>query len=573
MLNDGSILLDLLGGVALLLWGLHMVHSGIVRAAGSDLRRWLGAALGNRVRALLAGAGVTVLVQSSTATALMTVSLAAGGLVPLMPALAVMLGANIGTALVVQLLSFNLSAAAPVLLVVGVLLFRRGRRTRARDLGRCAIGLGLMLLALHALLQSLAPAEQAPGMRAVLAVITGSPLADLLLAALAAWAAHSSLAVVLLTMSLAGSGFVTPAAAIALVLGANLGSALNPVMEAGTRSPAGRRLAIGNLVVRAAGALALLPLAEPLAAWLLHWMPDPERLAASAHLAFNVLLALVFLPVLAPYARLLQRLLPDPQLPPDPAAPRYLDAAALDSPPLALASATRETLHLGDLVQHMLADAMQALMQGDRKQLQTVAEFDDIVDRLHEAIKLYLVKVTRDSLDEAEGRRAMEIMAFAINLEHIGDIVDRNLLDLAGKKIKRRLSFSDDGAAEIDKLHLQLQDDLRLALALLVSQDLKVAHALLERKAAFRLAVEAASEAHFERLREARRESLESSTLHLDVVRDLARIHAHVAAAAYPVLDAAGELPARRPSLLAGPLQADDRIDARPAATGGGPAP
>ncbi len=552
MPEGSSILLDLLGGVALLLWGLHMVHSGIVRAAGSDLRRWLGAALGNRARALLAGAGVTLLVQSSTATALRTVSLASGGLVPLMPALAVMLGANIGTALVAQLLSFNISAAAPVLLALGVLLFRRGRRTRARDLGRCAIGLGLMLLALHALLQSLAPAEHAPSSRAVLQALTAAPLGSLLLGALAAWAAHSSLAVVLLTMSLAGSGFLTPAAAIALVLGANLGTALNPVLEAGTRSPAGRRLSIGNLAMRAAGALALLPLSSLLALWLQRWIGDPARLVAGAHLGFNLALALVFLPWLGPVARALQRLLPDPQLPPDPAAPRYLDAAALDSPPLALASATRETLHLGDLVQHMLDDAMQALMDGDRKQVQAVADADDTIDRLHEAIKLYLVKVTRDSLDETEGRRAMEIMAFAINLEHIGDIVDRNLLDLAGKKIKRRLSFSDDGAAEIRTLHRQLQDDLRLALALLVSQDLKVAHALLDRKSAFRRAVEAASEAHFERLREARRESLESSTLHLDVVRDLARIHAHVAAAAYPVLDAAGELPLRVPAVRVG---------------------
>lgn len=550
-MTGGSILLDLLGGVALLLWGLHMVHSGIVRAAGSDLRRLLGAALRNRVRALLAGAGVTALIQSSTATALMTASLAAGGMVPLVPALAILLGANIGTALVVQLLSFDLSAAAPVLLAVGVLMFRRGRRTRARDLGRCAIGLGLMLLALHVLLQSLAPAEEVPAMRTVLAAVTGSPLLNLLIGALAAWAAHSSLAVVLLAMSLAFSNFVPPAAAIAIVLGANLGSALNPVLEAGSTSTAGRRLSIGNLIARTAGALVLLPLAAPMADVMGRWVPDPSRMTALVHLGFNVGLALVFLPLLGPYARLLERLFPEPLQAPDPGAPRYLDASALRTPPLALASATRETLHLGDVVQHMLSDAMTALMQGDRKLVPTVADTDDTVDRLHEAIKLYLVKVTRDSLDDAEGRRAMEIIAFAINLEHIGDIVERNLMELATKKIKRRLSFSDDGAAELEALNRQLQDDLRLALALLVSQDVKVARELLRRQDRFRRAVQAAADGHFERLREERRESLESSTLHLDVVRDLARIHAHVSAAAYPALEAAGELPslAERPAL------------------------
>src|SRR5438034_9712664 len=140
------LLLDLLGGVALLLWGLHMVHSGVVRAFGSDLRRLLGIALRNRFAAFLAGVIVTALLQSSTATGLMTTSFAAGGLVALVPALAIMLGANVGTALIVQVLSFNVSAAAPVFLLVGIIGFRRGGRTRTRDLGRVAIGLGLMLL-------------------------------------------------------------------------------------------------------------------------------------------------------------------------------------------------------------------------------------------------------------------------------------------------------------------------------------------------------------------------------------------------------------------------------------------
>lgn len=544
-MTEGSILLDLLGGVALLLWGLHMVHSGVVRAAGADLRRILGVALRDRVRALLAGAGVTALLQSSTATALMTTSLAAGGLVPLVPALAVMLGAGIGSAIVVQVLAFDLSAAAPVLLAVGVVMFRRGRRTLARDLGRCAIGLGLMLLALHILLQTLAPAEQAPAVRAVLGAVMGLPVLDLLLGALMAWAAHSSVAIVLLAMSLASSNFIDIAAAIALVLGANLGSSLNPVLEAGAE-PAARRLSVGSLAARAVCAALVLPFMGPLGAVLQGWLPDPTWRVAAVHLGFNAGVALLFIGLLAPYARLLERLFPDALVPPSPAMPRYLDSAALETPALALAGATRETLRLGDLVAHMLADAMTALMTGDRKIVQAVSDTDDTVDRLHASIKHYVVKVTRDSLDDAEGRRAMEIISFAINLEHIGDIVDKNLLELASKKIKRRLVFSDEGAQELVTLHAHLQEDLKLSLAVLVAQDPKVARELLVRQERFRRTELAAAEAHFERLREARRESIETSTLHLDALRDLARIHSHICAAAYPVLEAAGELPARR---------------------------
>src|ERR1700724_1801311 len=186
------ILLDLMGGVALLLWGLHMVRSGIMRAYGSELRRLLSTALRNRLLALLAGIGVTALLQSSTATALMITSFAGRGLVDLVPALAVMLGANIGTTLIVQALSFDVSAVAPVLFLVGLLAFNFGGRRLVRDLGRVAIGLGLMLLSLHILLDTLAPAENAPGVRALLAAITGAPILCVLIAAALAWAGHSS---------------------------------------------------------------------------------------------------------------------------------------------------------------------------------------------------------------------------------------------------------------------------------------------------------------------------------------------------------------------------------------------
>jgi phosphate:Na+ symporter len=236
-----------MGGVALLLWGLHMVRSGIMRAFGSGLRRFLGTALHNRFLALLAGIGVTALLQSSTATGLLMTSFAARGLVELVPGLAVMLGANIGTTLIVQVLSFDVSALAPILFLVGLFAFNVGGRTITRDLGRVAIGLGLMLLSLHILIDTLAPAESAPSARVVLAAITGEPVLCVIFAAVLTWAAHSSAAVVLLVMSLAYSHFVSPVAALALVLGANLGSAINPLLEGSHASrqpaPAGRQRA------------------------------------------------------------------------------------------------------------------------------------------------------------------------------------------------------------------------------------------------------------------------------------------------------------------------------------------
>src|SRR5579864_7385361 len=320
------VLLDLMGGVALLLWGLHMVHSGILRAFGPDLRRLLAGALRNRFAAFAAGLGLTALLQSSTATALITSSFAAEGLVSLVPALAIMLGANVGTTLIVQVLSFNVSALAPVLFLVGVTAFKRGGQTRSRDLGRVAIGVGLMVLSLHILLDTLAPAEDAPAVRTLLSAATNEPLLCLLMAAALTWAAHSSVAVVLLVMSLAYSQFITPVAALALILGANLGSAINPLVE-GSRAdnPATRRLPLGNLLNRLVGCALVLPFLNPIARLIAEIEPNPSRMAADFHTAFNLVLALVFIGLLDPLAALLRRLLPESARPTDPATPLYLD--------------------------------------------------------------------------------------------------------------------------------------------------------------------------------------------------------------------------------------------------------
>jgi phosphate:Na+ symporter len=538
------VVLDLMGGVALLLWGLHMVRTGILRAFGPDLRRLLSGALSNRFAAFAAGLGLTALLQSSTATGLMAASFTAEGLVGLVPALAIMLGANVGTALIVQILSFNISAAAPVLFVVGLLAFRVGARTWIKDLGRVSIGLGLMLLALHILLDTLAPAENAPSVRALLDAITGDPVLCVLVAAGLTWAAHSSVATVLLIMSLAYSNFVTPTAALALVLGANLGSAINPVVEGGRRNdPSSYRLPVGNLLNRLIGVALFAPFLQPIADALRAVQPDMARMIAEFHIAFNVALAAAFIGLLDPLSWLLERVFPARKPSADPSAPRYLDENLLETPSLALADASRETLRMGDVVEVMLRQVMVALMTNDRALVSEVSRMDDIVDRLDEAIKLYLTKLTRGSLDEHEGRRATEIISFVINLEHIGDIIDKNLSEVAAKKIKRKDQFSSEGAAELTAFHKRVLESLKIAFGVFMSGDVNEARKLIAEKAQLRNAELSAAEQHLERLREGRPESLETTSLHLDLLRDLKRIHSHICSVAYPVLDAAGEMP------------------------------
>jgi phosphate:Na+ symporter len=554
------VLLDLLGGVALLLWGLHMVLTGVLRAFGPNLRRFLGKALGNRFSAFGAGLILTAVLQSSTATGLMTASLAADGTVGLVPALAIMLGANVGTTLIVQVLSFDIYAFAPILFIIGLVTFRVGGQSLTRALGRIAIGLGLILLALHILVDTLAPAEQAPAARVLLGAITQDPVLCILIAAALTWAAHSSVAVVLLVMSLAYSHFVALEAALALVLGANLGSAINPLIEGGIRGdPASRRLPLGNLFNRLVGILIVLPLLPFLARELPALQPNAAKMTAEFHMLFNIVLAVIFIAPLDAIARLFARILPERKLPADPSLPRYLDDAALETPPLALANAARETLRMGDTVEVMLRQVMTAIMNNDRQLVADVQRMDNVVDRLDEAIKLYLAKLTRGSLDEREGRRAMEIVSFAINLEHIGDIIDKNLCELAVKKIKRRCQFSAEGAAELTAFHKRVCDSLQAAFGIFMTSDIAAARRLLREKSDLRKAELEAADRHFERLREGRPETLETTSLHLDILSDLKRIHSHICSVAYPVLDAHGVSDAATDAAVAGTLAYDPK--------------
>jgi phosphate:Na+ symporter len=327
------------------------------------------------------------------------------------------------------------------------------------------------------------------------------------------------------------------------VLGANLGSAINPLFEGVRRGdPASYRMPVGNLVNRLVGIVLVVPFLHPVARELSALQPDPSKMTAGFHVAFNIATALLFIGLLGPLANLLERLFPTRARASDPTAPRHLDPTALDTPSLALADAAREVLHMGDLVEIMLRQVMKALMTNDRALVAEVSSMDNAVDRLDEAIKLYVAKLTGNSLDEREARRAMEIVSFSINLEHVGDIIDKNLSELADKKAKRRLQFSTEGAAELEAFHRRILEDLRVAFGVFMSGNVEDARKLIREKARLRHAEIAAAERHFERLREARTETLETTSIHLDVLRDLKRIHSHICSVAYPVLDTAGEM-------------------------------
>lgn len=520
-----------------------MVQTGVQRSLGARLRGLLGSALSNRFKAFAAGLGVTAVLQSSTATGLMVAGFVGEGLVALVPALAVMLGANVGTTLIVQLLSFNVSAVAPVLVLVGVVLFRRAY-AGLRDFGRVMIGLGLILLALHQFIDLLHPLTNSALVREVVAQLSNQLVFMVLLAAVLAWAAHSSVAIVLLAMSLAGQGVMPPQTAFALVLGANLGAAVNPVVEgAAGASPEGRRLPLGNLFNRAVGVVIVLAAFPSVAGWMARLERDPARVVADFHTAFNLALALAFFPWLGGYARLLQRLLPARPQAADPGRPLYLEPLARETPVIALGAATREALRMADALEAMLVGLKASFEKADRKGIGELRRTDDVLDRLNRAIKAYVTGLDPEAATEADHRRVAQILTFATNLEQAGDVVDKGLLALIAKGLKRDLAFTPDHRRELAALTDRLAANLRTAASLFVNGDERGARVLMREKEAFREFESQAVTAHFAELRGGAAQMVETSALYVDALRDLKRLNAHlVEGAAYPILEASGEL-------------------------------
>jgi phosphate:Na+ symporter len=535
-------LLNLLAGVSLLVWGTHIVRTGILRLYGGDLRRVLRRSVSNRISAFFAGLGVTALIQSSTATALIVASFAGQGLIGTAPALSVMLGADVGTALVTLVLSFDLSWLAPFMIFVGVVLFLTMQATRIGRFGRILIGLGLIMFALQWISVAAKPIVQAAGVKVIFASLTGDVLLDMLVAACLTILCYSSLAVVLLLAALAGLQVLSLPVALGLVLGANLGSGLLGMLSTMRSPPEARRVVLGNFLFRVIGCVLALPMVSHIETWIEGLGLDGAREVVLFHLLFNVALAIIFVGLTEKIAHIAERVLPTKHVSDDPAKPRHLDPSALDTPALAISCAAREALRIGDAIEQMLAGMLTVLKTNDRLLAERLRQMDDVVDELYTAVKLYLTQVSREALDEREGRRWTDIVSFTINMEQIGDIIERILTDVEEKKIDKGRNFSDAGMAEICDLHARLIANLRLGLSVFLNGDLKSAQELLAQKVLFRDLERAYADSHLSRLAGNTADSIETSSLHLDLIADLRRINSHICSIAYPILEQAGVL-------------------------------
>lgn len=541
-----TVIIELLGGVAMLLWGVRMVRTGIMRGWGDRLKQFIQQRLSNNISAFLSGGMATAALGSATAMALIVAGLAGSGAIGTSIGLAVLLGADVGSALVSAVFASSSSYAlwvSPLLLFAGYVTFSASSEFRPHNFGRMLIGFGLMLMSLKLIVGATVPLREASLFHEALTAIGREPVLAFLVGAVLAWLCHSTLAVILLIASFLANGSLDIQGALSFILGINAGGGLPAVTATLQMPPEARRLPLANFFCRGTVAVALLAFVSRIAPYLTALPLGLIELAVLFHAGFNLFAALIYLPFTRLVATLMRRIVPDlKQAPDNLSQPRYLDHLAFATPSVALSNAAIETVRMSELLDRMFDMAIVALRNGSLEKLKELKALDERLNRYQASVHGYLSDLTQSELEKKDTQRALEIMLYASNLEHAGDVIHLNLVDRIKAKAKQSINFSVEQHASLDDLCLIISQSLRLATGVLTSSDVEGAKRLVAQKNTFRTLENKIIDEHFRDSGKARGASLRKSALFVDLIRDLHRINSHIVSAGYPIIEAAGLL-------------------------------
>ncbi len=550
-----AFLIHLAGAVMLLLWAVRMVRTGVERAHGTRLKEALRGAKGGTAQMAVVGMVLAVVLQSSTAVGILAAGFVTSGILTVSTGIAALLGADLGSALVVKILSFDLSGLIPFLLLVGATMFLKFEARSVKQSGRIVLGIAFILLSLQMVGQATEPLRDSSLLPGMMGYLRGDPLTAFLVAAVIAWIVHSSVAAMLLLVTFANGGMLPLEVALPMVLGANLGGGIIAVWLTRGMELEARRIPMGNLIFRGVAALLVLTLVQVVDLPIQILGATEAVQLVNFHLAFNLVLVLLALPFVRPMERLATLILPDPVVPAmaeavEPIA-SMLDRASVGNPTVALASAKRELLRMGETVAAMYHPVMELMDGGNLEKIARVRALDGQVNRKHTDIKLFIAEVQRGELTEREAKLGSDLTDFSINLEYIGDIIAKSLLSLAETRAQKNLRFSPEGWAEMCNLHGRVGANMQLALNVLVSGDVDSARQLAKEKEAMRKLERDSHDRHLERLRNAHSDSIDTSDIHLETVRAFKEINSLLVTVAYPILTESGQLLGSR---LAQPL-------------------
>jgi phosphate:Na+ symporter len=530
------IIISLFGGMLLLLYGIKLLNDGLQYAAGSKMRSLLRSLTSNRFAAVGGGAFITGLIQSSSATSVMLIGFVSAGLMSFRQTLAVILGADIGATLTVQLIAFHVYDYAVLLIGIGLTLSFFSKKILVKNIGQSLLGFGFAFLSLKIMIDAMTPLQGNELFRQVFVALTGSPLIGILLSAVITGLIHSSAATIGIALVLTESVLISFDAAVYIVLGANIGTCATALI-ASLRSPAeARRVAWAHSLFKVCGVLLFLPFLGPFQSVVAATTPDIARQIANVHTLFNVIMAVVFLPFIGFFAKVITRLVPE-NAEEKKFAPLYLDEHVLNTPSLALGQATREALRASDFVREMLVDVVKVFQCDDETFIAEVKNKDNLVDILDRQIRLYLTRLSSSKLTESQSRRVVNVLEISRNLEIIGDIIDRNIMHLALKRINKGLTFSQEGMNEIVAFHKKILVNFDTSISAFTGNDRDLADQVLRNKEELGNMGRELVQTHLDRLRKGFRESIETSHIHLDLIGHLGRINSLITHIIYPITE------------------------------------
>lgn len=518
----------LIGGLAIFLHGINLTREALQIVAGESLRSIIFALSKNRVIALFSGIFITMILQSSTAATVMVVGFVTNSLMTLTQAMAVLLGADIGTTITVQLISFHLSDYALAVISAGFLFKAFSQRKKNQYIGQVILGFGLLFLGIKLAEDATIPLKSSEFFRSMIDYFTARPFAGLFGASIATIVMQGSAPTIGFLIALASTGNMTIEAAMPMILGANIGTTINPIFLTAKASTEGRRVAVAHALFKVVGVIIIFPFLKE----FVHFIESlgtesAARGIANAHTIFNIINAIVFLPLIGVSAKIICKHY-TPKNEKEKFAPRYLDARALETPALAFGNAQREFIRMADLVNDVLKDSVRVMGKADLDLLVDIEERDDQIDILNREIRFYLAKITQEALSKEQAVRQIELISLANDVENIGDVVNRNILDIAKKKISLGVAFSSQGWEELQDFHSKVCENFDLALIAYSTQDEEIARKVIRHRSALLNIEHQLKEKHISRLSMGTRESIETSSMHLDLLAHLRQINGYI---------------------------------------------
>jgi phosphate:Na+ symporter len=522
-INWFDLIVGLLGGLALFLLGMDRMTEALRVIAGDRLRTILDKLTSNRFTGLLTGAGITAVVQSSSVTTVLVVGFISAGLMTFIQSIPVILGSNIGTTITAQIVAFNVTRWALVLVAGGFLVSVATKRARHRAQGSAIMGLGLVFFGMVVMGEAMAPLRTYDVFIDAMAALE-NPFVGIAVGALFTALVQSSSATTGVVIVLAGQGLITLDAGIALILGANIGTSITALLAAIGKPRDAQRAAVAHLLFNVLGVLLWLPFIDFLASLVGNVGGGTPREIANAHTVFNVFNALIFLPFVKQFAALVIRLVPDK---PDPSVIRakYLNDGLISTPALALSKARMEMLRMASRVRGMLGDALPAVLDGDIDDLYEVEAMDDEVDELHGLILEYLGRISQAKLSEVSSDEMMDLMEATNALEAIGDIIETNLVALGHQRIEGNIDVGDATREVIGSLHAAVFDAFDLALVAVTQKDQAAARQVAAMKSPIRELEREAVLHQAERLVVDEPNRVANYRLEIDLIANLKRIY------------------------------------------------